>query len=435
MVKFKNKFLSFDNRVSLSKNYILSVKRIRLIKLLIIFITFIPFLTIMIWLNFNVISIVILMMYIYIAWKLKAIINKHLIGVMEELNIRESLLYLISTNKLYTTYTNSKGIQKVRSATLSYLNEDDSIVVRSHITGDSWSRKMREIEDNLSAVLGLELTDKKDSPTHTDYLFYKSKVNRLILHSNPKQLNENIEIDLGCGILYNPSKVPHILISGGTGSGKSMMISYLILEFIKQQSQVFICDPKNSDLGSLSHFLSEKNVAHTPNNIARIVRTVVEEMNKRYELMKSNFIYGSNFIDHNLKPIWLIFDEMGSFQTSGIDKSSNAIINEVMNGLKQIILLGRQAGVFILVSAQQMRAETLNTDLRDNLGLRIALGSNSSEGLRMAFGSFAKDLKPVEEIGAGYLYMQGSGKETAQYYETPYFADDYNFIEELRKYI
>lgn len=71
MVKFKNKFLSFDNRVSLSKNYILSVKRIRLIKLLIIFITFIPFLTIMIWLNFNVISIVILMMYIYIAWKLK----------------------------------------------------------------------------------------------------------------------------------------------------------------------------------------------------------------------------------------------------------------------------------------------------------------------------------------------------------------------------
>lgn len=83
-----------------------------------------------------------------------AIINKHLIGVMEELNIRESLLYLISTNKLYTTYTNSKGIQKVRSATLSYLNEDDSIVVRSHITGDSWSRKMREIEDNLSAVLG-----------------------------------------------------------------------------------------------------------------------------------------------------------------------------------------------------------------------------------------------------------------------------------------
>ena len=433
--EFKNKILSIDNHVSLSKNYILSIKRIRLIKVLFIFIIFLPFLSIMMWLNFNVLSIVILALYIYIAWKLKTIINNHLIRLMEELNIRESLLYLICTNKLYTTYTNCKGIQKVRSATLSYLNENDSIVVRSHITGDSWSNKMREIEDNLSAVLGLELTDKKDFPTHTDYLFNKNKVERLMLSSNPKQLNSNIEINLGCSLIYNPSKVPHILISGGTGSGKSMTISFLILEFLKQQSKVYICDPKNSDLGSLSYYLSDEYVAHTPNNIARIVRTVVEEMNKRYEHMKSKFVYGSNFIDHNYKPIWLIFDEMGSFQASGIDKTSNATISEVMNGLKQIILLGRQAGVFILVSAQQMRAETLNTDLRDNLGLRIALGSNSSEGLRMTLGNFAKDLKPVDEIGAGYLYMQGSGKETAQYYETPYFTKDFDFIKELQKYI
>ena len=76
--------------------------------------------------------------------------------------------------------------------------------------------------------------------------------------------------------------------------------------------------------------------------------------------------------------IWLIFDEMGAFQASGTDKKSKEIINEVMDRIKQIILLGRQAGVFVLVSAQQVNADTLNTDLRDNLGLRIALGANSS---------------------------------------------------------
>ena len=49
--------------------------------------------------------------------------------------------------------------------------------------------------------------------------------------------------------------------------------------------------------------------------------------------------------------IWLIFDEMGAFQASGTDKKSKEIINEVMDRIKQIILLGRQAGVFFLVSS------------------------------------------------------------------------------------
>ena len=200
---------------------------------------------------------------------------------------------------------------------------------------------------------------------------------------------------------------------------------------------MYIADPKNSDLGSLSYYFGEDYVATTPNNIARIVRQVVEQMQERYQYMRENFQYGANFSDHGFKPIWLIFDEMGAFQASGTDKKSKEVIVEVMDGIKQIILLGRQAGVFILISAQQMRSEMLNTDLRDNLGLRIALGANSSEGYRMVFGSATPDkLKPIEEKGAGYLYMQGSGKETAQYWESPYLdTKQFHFISELQLYL
>ena len=154
--------------------------------------------------------------------------------------------------------------------------------------------------------------------------------------------------------------------------------------------------------------------------------------------MRDNFQYGSNFTDHGFKPAWLIFDEMGAFQASGTDKKSKEIIVEVMDGIKQIILLGRQAGIFILVSAQQVNASTtLSTELRDNLFLRIALGANSNEGYRMVFGSATPDkLKPIEEKGAGYLYMQGSGKETAQYWESPYLdTAQFDFIKELQLYL
>lgn len=355
--------------------------------------------------------------------------------------LRESLLYVLHTNQLYTTNKDSSGYENiVRSAVLQYELDKGKghVLVKALITGDEFSKKVQSLNDVLAGTLGLELEEKIIRPSFVEYHFYYKKHDRLVLQShNQKQEIDNLDIELGYGITYSPAKCPHILVSGGTGSGKSVCISFLILELLKRQSTVYIADPKNSDLGSLSHYFGDKYVATTPNNIARIVRLVVEEMQSRYQYMHDNFQYGSNFTDHGFKPVWLIFDEMGAFQASGTDKKSKEIITEVMDGIKQIILLGRQSGIFILVSAQQMRSETLNTDLRDNLGLRIALGANSSEGYRMVFGSATPDkFKPIEVKGAGYLYMQGSGKETAQYWESPYLdTSQFDFIKELQLYL
>ena len=355
--------------------------------------------------------------------------------------LRESLLYVLHTNRLYTTSKDSSGYEKIiRSAILEYEldRQKGHVIIKALITGDEFSTKIKSLDDVLCGVLGLELEEKIIRPSFTEYHFYYIKPERLVLQShNQRQEIDSLDIDLGYGVNYNPIKCPHILVSGGTGSGKSVFISFLILELLKRQSTVYIADPKNSDLGSLSHYFGDKYVATTPNNIARIVRLVVEEMQSRYQYMHDNFQYGSNFTDHGFKPVWLIFDEMGAFQASGTDKKSKEIITEVMDGIKQIILLGRQSGIFILVSAQQMRSETLNTDLRDNLGLRIALGANSSEGYRMVFGSATPDkFKPIEVKGAGYLYMQGAGKETAQYWESPYLdTSQFDFIKELQLYL
>jgi len=355
--------------------------------------------------------------------------------------LRESLLYVLHTNRLYTTSKDSSGYEKIiRSAVLEYEidRQKGHVLIKALIRGDEFSKKLQSVEDLLCGVLELELEEKIIRPSYVEYHFFYKKPDRLVLQSHSyKQEIDSLDIDLGYGVNYNPIKCPHILVSGGTGSGKSVFISFLILELLKRQSTVYIADPKNSDLGSLSYYFGNKYVATTPNNIARIVRIVVEEMQERYQVMRDNFQYASNFSEHGFKPICLILDEMGAFQASGTDKKSKEVIVEVMDGIKQIILLGRQAGVFILISAQQMRAETLNTDLRDNLGLRIALGANSSEGYRMVFGSATPDkLKPIEVKGAGYLYMQGSGKETAQYWESPYLdTTQFDFIKELQLYI
>lgn len=216
--------------------------------------------------------------------------------------IRESVLYVLYTNRLYTAQKDSTGYEKIiRSATLEYEldRQKGHVLIKALIRGDEFSRKVQSLDDILAGVLELELEDKIIRPSFVEYHFYYKKPDRLVLQSNnQKQEIDSLEIDLGYGIIYDPVKCPHILVSGGTGSGKSVFITFLILELLKRQSTVCIADPKNSDLGSLSHYFGEKYVATTPNNIARIVRLVVEEMQERYQYMRDNFQYGSNFADH-----------------------------------------------------------------------------------------------------------------------------------------
>ena len=434
--------IKLNQVANLKLSYIISTKKLRRIHWEIIGLSLLlPFLIIAYIKVSPFISSILLLMFGTLAYQLHRKVKNFRTKLYPNLFIRENLLYLLYTNGLYTEYKDGNGNVKIaRSAILEYEldKEKGHILIKARITGDEFSKKVQTLDDVLAGVLELELEEKIMRPSFVEYHFYYKKPKRLILRSHiQKQMINSLDIYLGYGVTYNPIKCPNILIAGGTGSGKSVFISFLILELLKRKSMVYIADPKNSDLGSLSHYFGEKYVATTTNNIARVVRLVVEEMQNRYQYMRENFQYGSNFSDHNFKPVWLIFDEMGAFQASGTDKKSKEVIVEVMDGIKQIILLGRQAGVFILISAQQMRAETLNTDLRDNLGLKIGLGANSSEGYRMIFGSTVPDrLKPIEEKGAGYLYMQGSGKETARYWESPYLDNkQFNFIKELQLYL
>lgn len=347
--------------------------------------------------------------------------------------MHHELLEFIISNKLFNE--DSNGI--ITSSRFSYSITDDEIVIFALMSGNYFDSKIQNLDIELQGLLDLPIDEKIIRHNATEYHFRINKPQRLNVTPQDISYNNSNDINLGYGVTYNPAKSPHILISGGTGSGKSMFMSFLLIELLKQKSTIFLCDTKNSDLGSLSNYLGEKYVATTPNNIARVIRLAVDEMKSRYGYMNENFIYGANFETHGFKPVWILFDEIGAFQAYGTDKKSKDLISEVMYGIKQIILLGRQAGCFILIAGQQINANNLSTELRDNFSLRVSLGFNSSEGLRMMFGSATPDVSiPIEVKGAGLLYLHGSGKEQAQYYESPYIdTTQYDFIEELKKYI
>lgn len=320
------------------------------------------------------------------------------------------------------------------SAIFGYLVNETEIIIRAYKQGDIYTDKMNEFDTSLSALLGLPLENKMDTISYCDYIFNRYKDRRIIINHSNAAYNNTTLLPFSNNLSWNILKQPHLLLAGVTGSGKTTFLNYLIIEMKKMQADIYICDPKRSDLASLKNILGTEYVASDVNNIAKLSRIVKEKMEQRfldYKENADNFVYGYSFVDYQLNPIFILFDELGAFRASADKK----VFAETMANLTEVILKGREMGVFCVLSTQQPNANNIPTELRDNLSVRIALGNMSSEAYRMVFGENIKDLSSVSAMGGGYIYLDGLGWSKPKPFEAPYLDyKKFNFIEELKKY-
>ena len=91
---------------------------------------------------------------------------------------------------------------------------------------------------------------------------------------------------------------------------------------------------------------------------------------------KTDVELGKNYIHYNLKPIVIIFDEVDAAM-----EEDKKIGKEIESYLKQLILKSRQAGIFIVLSTQKPNVEAFSTVIRDQIGLRAALGNYRKMGI------------------------------------------------------
>lgn len=364
----------------------------------------------------------------------------------ENKDIKKLLQYFISANKLYETETievigrdgkTRKDSHCSNYAKFGYWENETELIIRAYKLADKFSDKMNNFDTLLQALIKLPLNAKNDTISYCDYHFKKQADERLFVSSNNDNLeyNSSTVIPLNNNISWRIDKQPHALIAGVTGGGKTTFIFYLLIELLKMKSMLYVCDPKKSDLGSLKHILGEEFVATESNQISRVIRQAKEEMDCRYRTYKDNpdnFRFGASFKDYGLSPLFVIFDEMGAFR-AGADKK---VYTETMANLMEIILKGREMGVFVLLSTQQPNANNIPTELRDNLSLRIALGNMGNEGYRMVFGESNTNIQSVSSVGGAYIFLDGLGWDSPKPFEAPFVDyNNFDFIAEIKKYV
>lgn len=358
--------------------------------------------------------------------------------INREKYLKQQKLYkFIELNQLYITYisetTQKKYIETLEMEWIDNKKDTGTFTIRVYNIGGLLSHKVNELGSRLEAFLGNKLIFNTKQLTYTDYTFELIKDERLkVTDLNLKKGRNSTVIQLTKKISYDISKVPHGLTVGTTGSGKSMFLNYKILQYASMGADIYICDPKNADLSLLRYVngFPKENVAVTSNQICKILRVVNSQMMNRYDkYFSSQESFGKDFTDFGLKPIVVFIDEVTAF----VKVTDKKIAEEAMSYIYNIVMMGRQVGILTEVSLQRPDTSVLDGAIRDQLGCRVALGNLSEDGYKMVFGSNFKDYKTIEIKGGGHVQIDGK-MTSPNYFETPFFDKNFDFLKELEKY-
>ena len=233
----------------------------------------------------------------------------------------------------------------------------------------------------------------------------------------------------GENLFYRLKDLPHMLVAGSTGSGKSVFLNSLLISLLYQAGpedlRMIIVDPKYvefNDYEGIPHMLLKNTISDVEKAI-QALDFAVEEMNERYKMLKE---FGCKNYDEYLelpdiksktiekKPrILIVIDEIGDLMCS-----------ENKKGLeKNIIVLAqkaRAAGIHLVLATQRPTADVVTGNIKTNLPTRVAFKLGSAidsrtildqNGAERLLGKgdmlFKMDIKPTPERLQGcYLNNQ-----------------------------
>lgn len=202
---------------------------------------------------------------------------------------------------------------------------------------------------------------------------------------------------------WHYNRFPHMLLVGGTGSGKSTMFKSVIAQ-MPRDWELFFCDPKQVEFAELLY--EGYRVAFSNDEIKHSIDTVVELMENRYAEMRQRRVKEYRELNGEMKPCFLIIDEFAAF-FSLLDSGKGKDAEQYTRKLRTLVQKGRAAGVQLILMTQKPSSKVLDTDTRDNLMCQVAMGSNKTESYVMAFGDEGRECSPLG-IGQGY-YNIGDG--------------------------
>ena len=212
---------------------------------------------------------------------------------------------------------------------------------------------------------------------------------REVITSN-EFINDPSSLAVGLGkeisgkpLIADLAKMPHLLIAGATGSGKSVCVNTIITSLLYKSSpeevKLLLIDPKVVELAhynGIPHLLSP--VVTDPKKASNALNWAVNEMNKRYQLFAENGVkditgYNKKCEDKMYK-IVIIIDELADLMM--------ACGNEVEDYICRLAQMARAAGMPLIIATQRPSVDVITGIIKANIPSRIAFAVSSQTDSR-----------------------------------------------------
>lgn len=249
------------------------------------------------------------------------------------------------------------------------------------------------------AAIGIEVPNKKQSP-----VFLREVLDSKEFTSTNKNLAFALGKDItGKCIVGDLSKMPHMLIAGATGSGKSVCINSLIISLLykysPEQVKLLMVDPKVVELSvynGIPHLLIP--VVTDPKKAAGALNWAVNEMNKRYNLFSQmkvknigsyNNLFEKGEIQEKLPYIVIIVDELADLMM--------ACPNDVEDYICRLAQMARAAGMHLIIATQRPSVDVITGVIKANIPSRVSFAVSSGTDSRTI----------LDQVGAEKLLGRG----------------------------
>ena len=238
-----------------------------------------------------------------------------------------------------------------------------------------------------------------------------------------------LPIALGCGVAGQPvavdlTRMPHLLIAGATGSGKSVSINGIITSLITHHSpeslRMVLVDPKRVELTAYKDIphLAFSRVVTDAEEVTGVLAVVVAEMERRYYRFQqagARNVAAYNAVERPEGPLpfWVvILDELA-------DLMMVAPV-EVEAQLVRLAQLARATGIHLVIATQRPSVDVVTGLIKANFPTRIAFATSSQTDSRVIM-----DRAGAEKLlGRGDMLFQSQDRITAQRVQGAFVSDE-----------
>ena len=204
------------------------------------------------------------------------------------------------------------------------------------------------------------------------------------------------------------TRVPHILLGGATGSGKSVLLKLLLMQANKKGAIVCIADFKGGvDFPPVWH--KECRMCFEEQSTLELLTELTEELERRKQLLKAS---GMPNIDHhnaatgdNLKRYIFACDELAEMlDKTGLTKEQKEIVVKIEGLLGTIARQGRAFGIHLILATQRPDSTILNGQIKNNINCRICGRADNVLSMIILDKTDAADQIPEDAQGRFLLH-------------------------------